>query len=206
MGSVRSVLISLTMAALLTSGGRPATAQQAPSGHPGQPPAQPQPAPMPDPFKLNMLIRGTIVALNQANQTGNYSVLRDLAAPAFRETNNTARLAEIFAPLRARGLDLSPVFFINPALIREPAIEKSGALHVTGYFPSRPQQVIFDMYFAPMGGAWRVIGLAVDTRPTPEDGAAGGGRTDQKPDQKPGSGGRPAAQAKPAKNRSGKRQ
>ena len=33
---------------------------------------------MPDAYKLNMLIRTTLIALSQANQTGNYSVLRDL--------------------------------------------------------------------------------------------------------------------------------
>ena len=35
--------------------------------------------------KLRMLIYTTLIALNQANLTGNYSVVRDLAAPGFRE-------------------------------------------------------------------------------------------------------------------------
>ena len=55
---------------------------------------------MPDAYKLNMLIRTTLIALNQANQTGNYSVLRDLGTPQFQSLNSDARLAEIFAALR----------------------------------------------------------------------------------------------------------
>ncbi len=38
-----------------------------------------------DPVVLAMLIKSTILALQHANQTGNYSVLRDLGTPLFRE-------------------------------------------------------------------------------------------------------------------------
>ena len=34
---------------------------------------------------LAVLIKGTVTALDQANLTGNYSVLRDLGTPVFRE-------------------------------------------------------------------------------------------------------------------------
>ena len=42
-----------------------------------------EPPSMPDDYKINLLIRTTIVAVNQANKTGNYSVLHELG-PAFR--------------------------------------------------------------------------------------------------------------------------
>jgi hypothetical protein len=51
---------------------------------------------MPDQYKLNLLIRTTIIAINQANKTGNYTVLRDLAAPDFQNVNSAEKLAEIF--------------------------------------------------------------------------------------------------------------
>ena len=35
--------------------------------------------------QLVALIKSTIMALQHANQTGNYSVLRDLGSPVFRE-------------------------------------------------------------------------------------------------------------------------
>ena len=38
-------------------------------------------ASVPDNLKLLILIRTSLIALNQADLTGNYSVLRDLAAP-----------------------------------------------------------------------------------------------------------------------------
>jgi len=62
------------------------------------------------------LLRNTLVALHQANITGNYTVLRDLGAPGFRDANSATRLSEIFAPIRSRGVDLSRVVLIDPNL------------------------------------------------------------------------------------------
>jgi hypothetical protein len=55
-----------------------------------------------------ILIRSTLLALDQANKTGNYTVLRDIGAPGF-QSNTAARLGEIFAKLRNDNLDLSGV-------------------------------------------------------------------------------------------------
>jgi hypothetical protein len=66
-----------------------ATDAQQPQSAPPQPPAQPQPAGKPANIDRNgvlMLVRSMILALDQANKTGNYTVLRDLGAPAFRST------------------------------------------------------------------------------------------------------------------------
>jgi hypothetical protein len=64
----------------------------------------PQPAKpsVPDDLKLIILIRTSLIALNPANLTGNYSVLRDMAAPGFQQANNAAQLAQIFSDLRNR--------------------------------------------------------------------------------------------------------
>jgi len=117
---------------------------------------------VPDPYKLNMLIRTTLIALNQANRTGNYTVLRDLAAPAFQRTNNAARLAEIFAKLRKRDLNLSPILFFQPKLQGPANLTDNGLLRLTGYFETKPEQISFDMLFQPVENDWRLFGLAVD--------------------------------------------
>src|SRR5262245_39490330 len=60
--------------------------------------AQPQVA-MPDAEKIVLLLRSTLVTLNDALQTGNFTVLRDMGAPGFREANTAGRLAQAFAQL-----------------------------------------------------------------------------------------------------------
>jgi hypothetical protein len=110
-----------------------------------------------------VLIRSAVVALNQANMTGNYSVLRDLSAPGFQQANSFADLATIFAELRARQLDLGPVVVIDPQLFRPAAIDERGLLRLTGFFASRPEQVNFDLAFQRVEGEWRLFGIGLNT-------------------------------------------
>jgi hypothetical protein len=107
-----------------------------------------------------ILIRSSLLALDQANKTGNYTVLRDIGAPGF-QVNSAARLGEIFAKLRNDNLDLSGVAVIDPQLNLLPQIEANGLMHMAGFFPSVPTQVNFDLSFAPVGGQWRLFGISV---------------------------------------------
>lgn len=107
-----------------------------------------------------MLVRSTLLALDHANKTGNYTVLRDLGAPGF-QANSAARLGEIFAKLRNDNLDLSGVAVIDPQLNLLPQIEANGLMRMAGFFPSVPSQVNFDLAFAPVNGQWRLFGISV---------------------------------------------
>ena len=121
--------------------------------------------PLPDVYRLNIMIRSSIIALNQANQTGNYTVLLDLAAPSFRAANDSNSLAQIFSRLRQRGLDLSPILFFTPKLVQQPQVAPNGLLRLVGYFPTAPEQVNFDLYFQPVGNEWKLFGIGVETSP-----------------------------------------
>jgi hypothetical protein len=107
-----------------------------------------------------MLVRSALLALDQANKTGNYTVLRDIGAPGF-QGNTAARLGDIFAKLRNDNLDLSGVAVIDPQLNLLPQIEANGLMHMAGFFPSVPNQVNFDLSFAPVNGQWRLFGISV---------------------------------------------
>jgi hypothetical protein len=125
--------------------------------------AQQQPAPKPAQIDRNgvlMLVRSALLALDHANKTGNYTVLRDIGAPGF-QSNTAARLAEIFAKQRNDKLDLSGVSVIDPQLSLLPQIEANGMMRMAGFFPSVPSQVNFELLFAPVDGQWRLFGLSV---------------------------------------------
>ena len=108
-----------------------------------------------------ILIRTTLLALDQANKTGNYTVLRDMSAPGFAAANTAARLGDIFAKLRNDNLDLSGVAVIDPQLSLLPQIEANGMMHMAGFFPSVPAQVNFELIYAPVNGQWRLFGISV---------------------------------------------
>lgn len=136
------------------------------------PPAAPKPATatppvlaLPPPEVLLVLIRTTLVALNQAVQTGNFTVLHDLGSPDFQTANSPAQLGIVFADLHNRNIDLSPVVVVTPEVSEPPAFTPGGMLRLVGYFPTRPLEVKFQMLFQPVNGQWRMFGMSVDAAP-----------------------------------------
>ncbi|ADP71448.1 hypothetical protein Rvan_2223 [Rhodomicrobium vannielii ATCC 17100] len=118
-------------------------------------------AAIPNDYKLVMLIKTTIIAVNQANMTGNYTLLRDLGTPDFQRSNNATRLAEAFASLRQRNLDLAPILFITPKLAGPPSLQQNGSIRLTGLIPSSPEQVHFDFAFLQVDGQWMLDGISL---------------------------------------------
>ena len=84
------------------------------------------PVPMPSDDVLLMLIRSTLIALNQANTTGNYTVFREMGAPGFQEANSPAQLTESFADLRHRNLDLSPDSIVPAKTVPQARNKRTG--------------------------------------------------------------------------------
>jgi len=134
---------------------------------------QPKPAQI-DRNGVLILVRSALLALDQANKTGNYTVLRDLGSPGF-QVNTAARLSEIFAKQRNDNIDLSGVAVIDPQLSLLPQIEANGMMRMAGFFPSVPSQVNFELVYAPVNGQWRLFGIGVtigQMAPTPPEAAS----------------------------------
>ena len=156
-----------------SSPNQPATTSPTPAPPQAAPPNQPATAlAVPAPEVLLVLIRTTLVALNQAVSTGNFTVLRDLGSPAFQAANSPAQLGVIFAGLRNRNIDLSPVVVVTPEVSEPPQITQDQMLRLVGRFPTKPLQVQFQLLFQPVYGQWRLFGMAVDAVAAPAAAAA----------------------------------
>lgn len=154
----------------------PTQQAQAPTPDPQpQPSTPPQPIPadlgphlpMPSDDVLLMLLYSAVIGLNQANATGNYSVFREMGAPAFQQLNSPEKLAQVFAQLRDQKLDLTPVLLYQPKLLRRPEINAQGMIRITGFFPTSPERVNFELIFQPVQMRWRLFGIAINTSPAP---------------------------------------
>jgi hypothetical protein len=147
------------LAALLAAGAIGAgLAQEAKSAQ------EPKPAQI-DRNGVLILIRSSLLALDQANKTGNYTVLRDLGAPGFQAINTAARLGEIFASLRRDKIDLSGVAVLDPQLTLLPQIESSGMMHMSGFFPSVPRAGQIRASLCAGGGAVEALRHVGGARP-----------------------------------------
>jgi hypothetical protein len=124
---------------------------------------RPHPAIRPDSDLITILLRTTVVAVHQANVTGNYTVLRDLAAPAFQDKNSPADLALAFAPLRQQKVDLAPVVLLEPTFTEKPVIDQQNTLRLAGTL--KPVPIAFDLAFQNVRGSWRWSSIAIRSVP-----------------------------------------
>ena len=136
----------------------------------------PDPAPaakttvaIPDSAKLTLMIQINIAALSLGNLTNNYTVLRDLGSPAFQSVNTPAVLSEKFKGFRQKAIDISPALLFAPILVGPPKVDADDVMHVTGFYNTSPQRIVFDLSFQPLNNAWRLAGIGVQTVvPNPE--------------------------------------
>jgi hypothetical protein len=63
---------------------------------------------------------------------------------------------------------MSPLLFFDPKLVREPAIQAGGLLRLTGFIPTDPQRILFDMGFERVGDQWQLSAIVIDVQPTPQ--------------------------------------
>jgi hypothetical protein len=171
-------LLALMLALLLEAGAAASTSAQPPGpGLPfdgrwqiaqkSEPEAESQPASSISVEQALYLIRSTLMTLNDANHSGNYTVMRDLASPDFQAKNSAADLAQTFSDLRRRNFDLFAVAIAAPQLTAVPAIDERGMLHLTGMYPTQPLQIHFDLIFQNVAGQWRLFSISVATPKAP---------------------------------------
>jgi hypothetical protein len=132
-------------------------------------PAQPRAAaapnlPVPDQRTALKMLYGIMAAVDQANRTGNYTVLRDLGTPGFQSSNNSAALSAIFAGLRDPQIDIAETLMATPIWEISPRLTAPTVMRMRGTFPLRPRPIAFDLLFAWDHG-WRLEGVAVQAMP-----------------------------------------
>jgi hypothetical protein len=159
---VRLVFLFATSVFAVSVAAQPAPPRAAPI--PVAKPATPAPAARPATPNQNTvtaLVRGTLIALDQANKTGNYSVFREMAGPVFQQQNSAARLAVMFTNMRQSGVDLSHVAVTELKFSPLPAIGPDGMLAVSGSLPVANSSLSFQMRYRKIGAYWRLAGLSV---------------------------------------------
>lgn len=119
---------------------------------------------VPTPEQALILIRSTLLALHQANVTGNYTVFRELAHSSFQALNSAARLGIAFTQLRDSNVDLSVTLLEAPTLTQPIAVAANGKLSLAGQFEVSPR-IIFQLEFLAENGRWRYDKISVSTQP-----------------------------------------
>ncbi len=122
---------------------------------------QPVSRAVPDENTLARLVWGTMVALDNANRTENYSVLHTLGSTGFQRANSAGQLSRNFAALRAKRVDIGRAVLSTPSYYIPPRVDAEGKLRLRGGFDYRPQSIRFDIIYAQERGGWRIDALSV---------------------------------------------
>jgi hypothetical protein len=110
---------------------------------------------------LEVLVRTSLLSFNDANITGNYTVLHDKLSKPFRQEFPPERLKEAFREFSEKNVDIELVAVLKPTYEPAPTIDSEGKLVVRGYFPTEPIRVNFNLAFIPSDGEWKLIRLNV---------------------------------------------
>jgi hypothetical protein len=142
-----------------------AAAQTAPAKPPAKPattaPAAPAAAlPVPSALGAVKLVTSAIIAVDQANKTGNYSVLLGLGSAGFQANNSSVSLGAAFGVFRQRQIDLADVIVLSPTYDIPPTLVKPDTVRIRGRFSLPRGLLAFDLLYKWDRG-WRLDAIAL---------------------------------------------
>jgi hypothetical protein len=110
---------------------------------------------------LEVLVKTSLLSFNDANVTGNYSVLHEKLSKPFRQEFPPEKLKEAFKEFSEKNIDIELIAALKPTYDPASSIDSEGKLLVKGYFPTEPIRVNFNLAFIPSDGEWKLIRLNV---------------------------------------------
>ncbi len=120
---------------------------------------------VPSAFIQEVMIKTYLLTLNDANITGDYSVLHARLAKPFREQFDAARLKKIFGSFHDKKIDFGLIAAKPPVASEKTRIDDRGALVMRGYFDTTPARLLYELDFIPSEGEWKPIKINVHIKP-----------------------------------------
>jgi len=111
-----------------------------------------------------VLIKTTLLTFNDANVTGNYSVLHAKTSKPFRDEFSPDRLKEVFKVFAEKHIDFDVIAAKTPLPTQEAKIDENGKLILQGYFDTTPNHVYYDLHYILSEGDWKPIEINVKVR------------------------------------------
>lgn len=121
-------------------------------------------APIPSSEALIVLVQSVLGTLNDANLTGDYSVLLKKSSSGFSRANTAGDLILGFAQFQEQGIDLSPSVIYPIVWSQAPVIEGQN-LRLMGAVESHPQAILFDLGFIFEDGKWKLAAISISLSP-----------------------------------------
>jgi hypothetical protein len=113
-----------------------------------------------------ILIKTALLTFNDANLTGNYTVMHAKLAKAFRDRITPERLKEALKTFADQKADLGLIAAMTPVASSAATINTArGSLELRGYFATKPSRVTYELDFLPSEGQWKLAQIDVRIKP-----------------------------------------
>jgi hypothetical protein len=119
---------------------------------------------VPDKMLQEVLVKATLLSFNDANVTGNYTVLHAKLSKPFRDQFSAEKLKESFKAFHEGKVDFDLVVAKKPIAAEEAKVDDEGRLGLRGYFDTQPSRVNYDLAFIRSEGEWKLIKLTVNVK------------------------------------------
>jgi hypothetical protein len=123
---------------------------------------------VPSPLLQEILIKTALLTLNDANLTGNYTVLHAKLAKPFRDQFSPDKLKQGFKTFADQKADWGLIATKPPIATSESTIDKRGALILRGYFDTKPMRMNYELDFLPSEGEWKPLKLIINMKQATE--------------------------------------
>jgi hypothetical protein len=121
-------------------------------------------AEIPSDDEQDVLVRTTLMTFNDANMTGNYSVLLAKASKQFQSQVTDDKLAAAFEGFRTNELFFESVVADDYESADKAKIDSDGVLTLAGVFKDDDVQVKYRLRFVENGKVWKLLGINVDVK------------------------------------------
>jgi hypothetical protein len=128
---------------------------------------------VPSAIMQEILIKTALLTFNDANLTGNYTVMHAKLAKAFRDkvTPDSLKqtldsLKQTFKAFADQKADMGLIVAMPPVASSEPIINAvRGSLELRGYFATKPSRVTYELDFLPSEGQWKLALIDIRIKP-----------------------------------------
>lgn len=122
------------------------------------------------PLVEEVMVKVSLLTFNDANITGNYSVMHAKMSTLFQEQYTVDAVKNAFTGWAGQHID---VIAAKPIVrTSEPKITK-GVLMLRGYFETEPNRLNYELNFVSSDGEWKLLGFSVKAAPIPTSDAEG---------------------------------
>jgi hypothetical protein len=119
----------------------------------------------PDEGELKSMTESSLISFGRAVKKKDFSELYEKIASVWQKQTTPEKLETAFKTFLDKQIDLlSAIKGMEPVFSRPPAIDSNGVLVVKGYYPTKPNRIIFELKYLDEEGGWKLVGIDVNLK------------------------------------------